>query len=80
MAFKMKNLRAYGNQEATGVLPVLYSYYNEGGDVVTGAGYCDKNCGIVAGDQVLVIAQNKQSTAAHYATVDGAGVITLVAQ
>lgn len=80
MSFKLKNLRPIGAHEASGNQPVLWVYFNEEGDVVNGAGFVDKSCGIKAKDQVMVIAANGQSQAWHYATVSEKGVITLTAE
>lgn len=79
MAFKLTNLRPVGAHEASGVQPVLWTYFNEDGDAVTGAGYLEKGCGVKAKDQVMVIAANGQSQAWHYASVAD-GVITLTAE
>lgn len=80
MAFKLTNLRPFGNNETSGVQPALFVYWNEAGDTVTSAGFFDKDCGVKDKDQVLVIAANGTTNAWHYATVASTGAITLTAQ
>lgn len=80
MAFKLTNLRPVGAHEASGVQPVLWTYFNEASDTVTTAGYLAKDCGVKAKDQVLVIAANGQTSKWHYASVAADGKITITAQ
>ena len=80
MAFKLTNLRPFGNNETSGVIPALFVYWNEAGESVTGAGFFDKDCGVKDKDQILVISKDGKSSAKHYATVSSTGVITLTAQ
>lgn len=79
MAFKLTNLRPFGNNETSGVQPALFVYWNEAGDTVTTAGFFEKDCGVKSKDQVLVVDANGTTNAWHYATV-ASGVITLTAQ
>lgn len=80
MAFKLTNLRPFGNNETSGVQPALFVYWNEAADTVTSAGFFAKNCGVKDKDQVLVVAKDGKTNAWHYATVASTGVITLTAQ
>lgn len=79
MAFKSENLTPIANNTKLGVVPALWMYYNEAGDVVTGAGYIPKHYGVKAKDQIIVIDNDGGNNKFYNATVDASGVITLVA-
>jgi hypothetical protein len=53
-------------------------YWNEAGEAVTGAGYIPKHYGVKAKDQIMVVDNDGGNNEFYHATVDGAGVITLV--
>lgn len=79
MAFKSENLTPIANNTKLGVVPALWMYYNEAGDVVTGAGYIPKHYGVKAKDQIIVIDNDGGNNTFYNATVNASGVITLVA-
>ena len=78
MAFKLDNLTTMANTTKTGVVPAIWSFWNEAGDTVTTAGYIPAGHRISAGDQILVIDSDKENNTWYHATI-AAGVITLVA-
>jgi hypothetical protein len=57
MAFKLENLGILGNNTKSGVVPVIYSYWNADGDTVTAAGYF-RDLRLKVGDQVQVYSAN----------------------
>jgi hypothetical protein len=78
MAFKSENLTPIANNTKLGVVPALWMYYNEAGDVVTGAGYIPAHYGVSAKDQVIVV-DNTGNSKFYHATVNASKVVTLVA-
>lgn len=78
MAFKAKNLRPLGDNAVSGVSPMIYTYFNEGSDTVTTAGYIPTKYGIKAKDQIIVIPANGHDATWYYVTVSGS-TATLVA-
>ncbi len=79
MAYKQKNLTAFGNTAKRNAAPALWIFYNEGGDTVTTAGFLPANCGVVAKDKVLVITTTASALPAWYYASVSSGVITLTA-
>jgi hypothetical protein len=61
MAFTLENLGILGNATKSGVVPVVYSYWNEEDDDVTTAGYFE-DLRLKVGDQIQV-------TSADYTTL-----------
>ena len=71
MAFVRKNLRAYGVQEGSGVVPTMYAYYNASDDTVTTPGFVPLDSGLKAGDQVLAISADYATQSRFYVAVAG---------
>ena len=61
MAFNTENLGVLGNNTKSGVVPVVYTYYNKDADTVTAAGYF-VDLRLKVGDQIQV-------TSADYANL-----------
>lgn len=79
MAFKMKNLTAFGNTAKRNETPALWIFYNEGGDTITTAGFFPINCGVANKDKVLVITTTASADPAWYYATISSGKITLAA-
>jgi len=78
MAFNRKNLTPLGNNAKRGNVPMLYSFYNEGGDTVTSAGYLTGCFELVVGDQILVIDADYGNNTWYHVSAISAGAATLV--
>jgi hypothetical protein len=61
MAFNTENLGLLGNNAKSGIVPVVYTYYNKDSDTVTEAGYF-QDLRFRVGDQIQV-------TSADYGTL-----------
>lgn len=77
MAFKLKNLRPLGDNATAGVSPMIYTYFNEGSDTVTTAGYIPVSTGVKAKDMVAVVPAAGTSIVWYHVT--GTTTLTLVA-
>lgn len=79
MAFTAKYLRPLGDNVTEGVSPVVWTYYNAGGDTLTTAGFIPAGYGVKAGDKVLAIGATASALPVwYYASVSGS-TITLAA-
>ena len=79
MAFDKTNLTIFASSAKSGYAPALWSFYNKGGDTITGAGYLTAGCGVKAGDKVLAISAAAASLPVWYYASVSSGVITLTA-
>ena len=78
MAFKQNNLTVIGGNYKTGVVPSVYTYWNEDADVVTAADFV-ADYAVRVGDQVQVIANDYTAIVFYYVSAVTAGKATLVA-
>nr|DAE46869.1 MAG TPA: hypothetical protein [Caudoviricetes sp.] len=77
MAFSREKLTCYANNARTGVVPALWLYYNDAGDVVTSAGFVKDNR-MAVNDVVKVIGKDHK-IADYYVSAVSAGAATLTA-
>lgn len=77
MTFKLENLTPLNNGK-NGKVPVLWTYWNEGGDTLTAAGFFPLSSGLKAGDQITVINADYTEQSTGYIT-EALGALTFTA-
>lgn len=77
MAFNRENLTAVANTLKSGVVPVLYVYFNEANDTVTTSGFFTDNR-LVVGDQIDVVASDYTARVKYRVSAVSEGAATIV--
>ena len=78
MAYTQENLTLMNGNVKAGVVPAVYSYWNEAGDTVTGAGFFVDNR-LNVGDQIWLITATYDQQILYYVSAVTAGAATVVA-
>jgi len=78
MAFKRENLTIYSNNVKKGVVPAIYSYWNEAADTITGAGFFVDDR-LAVGDQINSIDGDYGNNTFYNVSAVTSGAATVVA-
>jgi hypothetical protein len=77
MAFNSENLGVIGNNTKSGVVPVVYTYYNKDSDTVTASGYF-VDLRLKIGDQIQVTSADYTTLGFYRISAIAAGAATAV--